>query len=915
MKTMRNQIQLCLLGLLLALPAVVEAQFTFTTNNGAITITVYTGTNSNVVIPDTTNGYPVTSIGGFYSSTSLTNVTIPNSVTNIASGVFVYQSSLTAITVDEQNSYYSSSNGILFDKHQTILIQAPGGIAGGYTIPASVTSIGDAAFEECGSLTNVTIGTNVTCIGNNTFNSCASLTDITIPNSVTNIGSDAFYYCGSVASVVIGPNVVNIGSGAFADCQSLIAITVDEQNTFYSSVNGLLFDKPQTTLIQAPGGIAGSYAIPASVTGIGDEAFSFCLNLTDITMPNSVTNIGSEAFSYCTSLTNVTMGTNVTSIGDYAFYVCSGLTRLTVPNGVISIGDGAFDSCGNLTNITMGTKVTSIGDYAFISCSGLTEFLIPDSVTSIGNSAFESCGSLTNIGIGTNVTTIGRDAFAFCSRLTGITIPSSVTNIVANSPGIVRIGIGAPLANGPIEMVASCGRLSAIAVDEQNRFYSSSNGILFNKSQTTLLEAPGGFVGSYVIPNHVTSIGAEAFQNCASLTRIAIPNSATNIGTAAFADCGSLTAMTVDGQNMIYSSINGILFDKPQTTLIQFPGGIGGSYAVSNGITSIGGTAFSGCSNLTGITIPNSVTNIGNSTFDGCLNAGIYFAGNAPSITSSGSFTIIRGFPFFGNNFYNPNAEAVYYLPETTGWGATFDGLPAYLWVPPYVCTPTSNSITINGYNGFEGSITIPDVINGLPVTTVASGAFDNSGSLGLTNIFIGANVTTIGNYAFAPCSSLTSITIPNSVTNIGSGAFAFCDNLKSVYFQGNAPSADSSVFFHWSLFPPIFFPPIYEPPTPTTVYYLPGTTGWGTTFGGCPTVLWNPQAQTSGASFGVRTNRFGFNITGTSNLVIVVEACMDLSNPVWQPVQTNTLMTGSAYFSDPQWTNYPGRFYRLRSP
>ena len=100
------------------------------------------------------------------------------------------------------------------------------------------------------------------------------------------------------------------------------------------------------------------------------------------------------------------------------------------------------------------------------------------------------------------------------------------------------------------------------------------------------------------------------------------------------------------------------------------------------------------------------------------------------------------------------------------------------------------------------------------------------------------------------------------------------------------------------------------------TVYYLPGTTGWGTTFGGRPTVLWNPQVQTSDASFGVRTNRFGFTITWASEqLVIVVEACTNLANPVWSPVGTNTLTGGSSYFSDPQWTNYPARFYRLRSP
>jgi hypothetical protein len=107
-----------------------------------------------------------------------------------------------------------------------------------------------------------------------------------------------------------------------------------------------------------------------------------------------------------------------------------------------------------------------------------------------------------------------------------------------------------------------------------------------------------------------------------------------------------------------------------------------------------------------------------------------------------------------------------------------------------------------------------------------------------------------------------------------------------------------------------------------TTVYYLPGTTGWQNfaLLTGRPTVLWNPQAQTSDACFGVRTNQFGFNITGSSNLVIVVEACTDLANPTWSPVGTNTLNTfigtnGSSYFSDSQWTNYPGRFYRFRSP
>ena len=132
--------------------------------------------------------------------------------------------------------------------------------------------------------------------------------------------------------------------------------------------------------------------------------------------------------------------------------------------------------------------------------------------------------------------------------------------------------------------------------------------------------------------------------------------------------------------------------------------------------------------------------------------------------------------------------------------------------------------------------------------------------------------------------------------------AFYYCTNLTAVYFQGNAPvpTNDSTVFINDSF---------------ATIYYLPGTTGWGSTFDSRPTVLWNPQAQTSGDSFGVRTNRFGFNITASTNVPIVVQASADLANPAWTPLFTGTVTNGSIYFSDPTWTNYPNRFYRIRSP
>ena len=284
--------------------------------------------------------------------------------------------------------------------------------------------------------------------------------------------------------------------------------------------------------------------------------------------------------------------------------------------------------------------------------------------------------------------------------------------------------------------------------------------------------------------------------------------------------------------------------------------------------------------------------------------------------------------------------------------------------------TNYDNTIIITSYTGpFGGAAVIPCRINGLLVTTIGYMAFDGflkddvpasvtipdsvttiggyafTENVWLTDVTIGKGVTSIGADSFLWCFSLSSITVdpanpflcsvngilfdkstntiikypaaiqadsytvPKSVTSIGDYAFWDCNSLgnslTSVYFQGNAPSIGSYAFNYF----------------PATVYYLPGTTGWDNfaQLTGVTTVLWNPQAQ-SDASFGVLANQFGFNIIGSSNLVIVVEACTNFTNPVWQPVQTKTLNTfvgtnGSSYFSDPAWTNYPGRFYRFRSP
>ncbi len=270
---------------------------------------------TNITIPNS-----VTSIGGcaFEGCVCLTSVTIPSSVTSIARYAFSGCTSLTSINVAAANTAYSSVDGVLFNKDKTELVLYPEGRPyASYSIPSSVTSIGNYAFSGCTSLTSISIPDSVTSIGDSAFRNCTSLTSVDIPNSVTSIGDAAFYDCTGLTSIDIPNSVTSIGGYAFSGCTGLTSIT-----------------------------------IPSSVTSIGGQAFSSCTGLTRITIPSSVTSIGNYAFSGCTSLTSISIPDSVTSIGSCAFYGCTSLASITIPNSVTSIGGYAFDGCTSLIDVS-----------------------------------------------------------------------------------------------------------------------------------------------------------------------------------------------------------------------------------------------------------------------------------------------------------------------------------------------------------------------------------------------------------------------------------------------------------------------------------------------------------------------------------------------------------------------------------
>ncbi len=467
------------------------ADYYYTISGGTITITGYNGPGGAVMIPDTIDGLQVTGIGqkAFSWCTGLTSVTIPSSITSIGGAAFVGNFSLGAITVDANNPAFSSLDGALFNKSQTTLVQYPGGKTGSYTIPNGVTSIGVWAFSACTNLTDITIPASVTSIADWAFSWCTSLTNVTIPNRVTGIGGYAFTSCSSLTSVTIGSSVTRIGDQAFSGCPSLIAITVDTNNPVYSSVDGGLFDKRQTRLLQYPRGKTGSYTIPNGVTSIGVWAFSACTNLTSVTIPNSVTSIGDSAFGACYGLTNVIIGNASVILGSGVFWRCDSLPYARIGSGamllqrglcdglvtiqptveglpVTHLGERLFFGCTNLTSITIPNSLTSIGYSAFWGCTNLNSVTIPDSVTSIGERAFQGCTGLTNITIGNGVTSMGERAFLSCKGLTSITIPNSVTSIgwgaFMDCPGLTSITIGNGVTSIWREAFYSCTSLTSV---------------------------------------------------------------------------------------------------------------------------------------------------------------------------------------------------------------------------------------------------------------------------------------------------------------------------------------------------------------------------------------------------------------------------------------------------------------------
>jgi len=641
-----------------------DCLYTLDGNNGEATLTgVGHDVLGAYEIPRSLGGCPVTGIAErvFALHSGLTSVTIPESATRIEEGTFNGCHELTQIHVDEGNPRYRSIDGMLFDKEGLRLLRCPPGRSGAYSVPVGVSEVADYAFSCCYALTDVTLPASVRSIGDRAFTCCTGVKAFTVdaespflssPDGVlfSKDGEELIQFpLGKAERYTVPAGVRRIAQDAFCGKSVLTSVDVDEANEVFSGFGGYLCDKGRTRIVQVPTGIRGKIRIPGSVvtvcgfsfctdlteaviesgvTGIAAGAFMDCVRLASVTLPDSVANIESYAFAGCRRLAGITMpdrvtrieasmfsgcrhlitvvgGRNITEIGDSAFrncgslaaftfpqgvskieksafYGCSSLKNLAIPKGVVEIAPDTFSHCSGVEAVTLPDEVIKIGSSAFADCISLTEVSIPESVTCIEEYAFSGCVKLPHVTLPKSVRRIGDGVFSSCSLLSGIEIPAGVTRLFSytfcDCNGLRRIGVPASLIRiGDLAFIGNRS-LAAIDVAEGNPLYRSVGGVLFDKKLTRLVRCPEGYSGSLFIPASVERLSPWCFESCERLTEI-----------------------NVEEANPWYSSLEGILYNKRQTTLLTCPGGKTGQVMIPARVDLLASGAFDGCEGVTGI--------------------------------------------------------------------------------------------------------------------------------------------------------------------------------------------------------------------------------------------------------------------------------------------------------------------------
>ena len=739
------------------------------------------------------------------------------------------------------------------------------------SLPDGLTSIGNSAFSNCTSLTGITLPERLTTIGSSAFFNCTSLTGITIPNTVTSIGiaafrysglttasigngvttigERAFYYCRITEMTVAATVPPTVGTDAFTGCSKSIPVYVPRESlAAYKAADGWkdftgLRVWWQTTFTEGnlTYGVSDATAKTVELTGYVTKptgALTIPATVSYEGTTYSVTAIGYEAFYLCNGITEMTVAATVPpTMGTNAFYGVSQSIPVYVPLEALDAYLAA-DGWKNFTNLqakgfssfTVDNLTYRVTGSTAVEVTGYetepTDILdIPATVTyegksfnvtAIKESAFSNCSKITLLTIPNTVKTIGKNAFYLCTGILEVTIPESVTKIGDMAfqwcSGMLQLTLG----NGVTEIERGafeyCKKLQQVTIG-----------------------------------NNVTTIGERVFSSCENLKQVTVPESVTSIGSAAFDYTIALTAINVAEGNTAYCSDGGILFNKDKTTLVQYPAGkTETAYAIPDGVTTIGESAFSYNKKLTAVTIPESVTAIGSSAFSGCealktitvpdgvtkIEDWTFSPCTALTKVTLGNGVTSIGFRVFvdcsalaeltvtateppvvaANAFENVSRDITVYVPA--------ESLDAYkaasVWseftnLQPWgqitftagnltyrVTDETAKTAQLTGYaTAPEGALTIPAGVeyDGTEYSVTSIGNKALAGCELLTEAVVSNSVATIGNEAFADSKALAKVTLGDGVATMGNAVFRGCESLTEAVIPDGVTTLGAETF------------------------------------------------------------------------------------------------------------------------
>lgn len=529
---------------------------------------------------------------------------------------------VTAFQVPGNHSSFRTMEGVLFSKDGKKLIRVPSERTGSYTVPAGVTAIAQNAFRNCGKIKSISIPESVTVIGSSSFSGCKSLESVNLPSRLTRLCGEMFYDCYSLKSISIPSGVTRLGKSAFANCYSLANV-----------------------------------ALPSRLEEIPDNAFRNCAALREVRLPEKLQVVGDEAFRNCTSLASISFNKKVEYIRGKAFLGCSSLEKLSLPDSLEEISYYSFGDCTNLKQVFIPDSLEKIPDTAF-DCSAQAfyvdrknvkyssqdgvlfnkdktkliqypyskegDYQMPDSVEKIDESAFASCVGIGAVTISPEITTLSLNIFQN-SSVTELVLPESVTKLDALYSG------------------ETLSHLKEVVLSGKNEAFAVYNKALYTKDLKTLCIYPQGAGGTMKFPKEAKELnyisannqaehfevekGSESFAaddgvltNFKKTKVLLVPAklSSYTLGrdirkvSAAFSSAkpylSSLEYFKVKKGNDYFKAVDGVLFDKSGSTLVEFPNAKEGKYTISRNVNYIQNKdAFSYASGLSRLNISSGM--------------------------------------------------------------------------------------------------------------------------------------------------------------------------------------------------------------------------------------------------------------------------------------------------------------------